>query len=55
MLFDLINAPASSERCINKIFFEKLDIFVFVYFNNIFIYTNNDGQNHIAAVWYILK
>ena len=31
-------------------FFKKLDIFVIVYLDNIFIYTDNNGDDKIAAV-----
>ena len=43
MLFGLFNAPASFQSYINKIFAEKLDIFVIVYLDNIFIYTEDSG------------
>ena len=50
MPFGLTVAPASFQRYINKIFVEKLDIFVIVYLDNILIYTKDDGDGHIAAV-----
>ena len=50
MLFRLINIPASFQRFINKIFAEKLDIFVIIYLDNIFIYTDDDVDGHVAAV-----
>ena len=50
MPFGLTNAPASFQRYINKIVIETLDIFVLVYLDNIFIYTNNDGDRHVSAV-----
>ena len=55
MLFGLSNAPASFQSYINKILAEKLDIFVIVYLNDIFIYTQNPGQAHVNAVWWVLK
>ena len=51
MSFGLFNAPASFQGYINKILAEKLDIFVIVYLDDIFIYTENSGQAHIDAVW----
>ena len=50
MPFGLTNAPASFQRYINKILAEKLSIFVIVYLDNIFIYTDDDGDGHISAV-----
>ena len=47
MLFGLMNAPASFQEYINKIFAEKLDIFVIVYLNDILIYTNDDKDGHV--------
>ena len=55
MPFGLTNAPASFQRYINKIFAEKLDIFVIVYLDDIFIYTDDDGNGHIAAVRWVLE
>ena len=49
MPFGLTNAPASFQEYINKIFAEKLDIFVMVYLNDILIYTN-DNESHIAVI-----
>ena len=55
MSFGLTNAPASFPRFINKILAEKLNIFVIVYLDNIFIYTNDDRDGHVAIVWWILE
>ena len=46
----LINAPASFQKYINKIFNEKLDIFVIVYLEDILIDTNDNGDRHVIAV-----
>ena len=54
MPFGLFNAPASFQGYINKILAEKLDIFVIVYLDDIFIYTEDQGQGHVEAVWLVL-
>ena len=53
--FGLSNAPASFQGYINKILAEKLDIFVIVYLNDIFIYTEDQGQDHVEVVRWILE
>ena len=55
MSFGLTNAPASFQGYINRIFAEKLDIFVIVYLDNILIYTYDDGDSHVVAIWYVLE
>ena len=50
MPFRLFNAPASFQGYINKILAKKLDIFVIVYQDDIFIYTKDPGQGHMEAV-----
>ena len=50
MPFGLTNAPASFQEYINKIFAEKLDIFVIVYLDGILIYTDDDKDGHVSAV-----
>ncbi len=47
MLFGLTNAPATFQGYINKIPAEKLNIFVIVYLNDILIYTENEGEEHV--------
>ena len=54
MLFRLSNAQASFHSYINKILVEKLDIFVIVYLDNIFIYSNDLGQRHMKGLWWVL-
>ena len=50
MLFSLTNTLATFQGYINKIFTEKLDIFVIVYSNNIFIYTKDKKKSHVQAI-----
>ena len=50
MSFNLSNAPTSFQNYINNILVKKLNIFVIVYLNNIFIYTEDLGQSHIKAL-----
>ncbi len=54
MLFGLTNASATFQGYINKILAEKLDVFVIVYLDDILIYTKNEGEKHIQAVWWVL-
>ena len=42
------------QRYINKILTEKLTIFIIVYLDNIFIYTNNKREIHIKAIQSVL-
>ena len=55
MLFRLINVLASFQEYINKIFAEKIDIFIIVYLDNILIYTNHNGNGYIAGVRWVLE
>ena len=50
MPFRLSNTLASFQGYINKILAEKLDIFVIVYLDDIFIYTEDQDQGHVKAV-----
>ena len=54
MLFGFSNAPATFQRYVNKILVEKLDIFVIVNLDDIFIYTKDPGQPHVEAVRWVL-
>ncbi len=54
MLFGLTNAPATFQGYINKILTEKLDVFVIVYLDDIFIYTKSEGKEYVQAVWWVL-
>ncbi len=48
--FGLANAPATFQGYINKILAEKFNIFVIVYLDDIFIYTENEGEKHVQAI-----
>lgn len=50
MSFRLFNLPADFQGYINKILAEKLNIFVIIYFNNIFIY-NEDLAKAISKLY----
>ena len=50
-----MNALASFQGYINKIFAKKLDIFVIVYLDNILICTDDKGDGHIAAIQWVLE
>ncbi len=55
MPFRLTNTPATFQGYINKILVEKLDIFMIVYLNNILIYTESEGKDHVETVWWVLE
>ncbi len=50
MPFGLTNVPATFQGYINKILAEKLDVFVIVYLDDIFIYTESEGKEHVQAI-----
>lgn len=52
--FSLSNTLTSFQKYINKILAEKLNIFVIVYLDDIFIYTKDIGQDHMIAVRQVL-
>ncbi len=52
--FGLTNAPATFQSYINKILAEKLDVFVTVYLDDILIYTENEGEEHVQPVQWVL-
>ena len=55
MLFSQTNILGSFQSYVNKIFVEKLDIFVIVYLDDIFIYIKDLGQGHVKAIWWVLE
>ena len=50
ILFGLFNALASFQDYINKILVEKLDIFVIVYLNDIFIFIKYQNRGHVEVI-----
>lgn len=50
MLFGLFSLPASFQNYINKILIKKLDIFIVIYLDNIFIYIKNSDRDQINAI-----
>ncbi len=54
MLFGLTNGPVTFQGYINKILAEKLDVFVIVYLDDILIYTESEGDEHVQAVQWVL-
>ena len=54
MPFGLSNSSASFWSYINKILADKLDIFIIVYLDNIFIYTKDQDRGHVKAVQWML-
>ena len=54
MLFGLSNILVSFQSYINKILTEKLNIFVIVYLDDIFIYSEDQERGHMEAVRWVL-
>ncbi len=48
--FGLTNVPATFQGSINKILVEKLDVFIIGYLDDIFIYTESEGEKHVQAI-----
>ena len=55
MFFRLSNVLASFQGYINKILAKKFNLFIIIYLDNIFIYIENSGQNHIKTVKWVLN
>ena len=54
ILFDLINALVTFQSYINKILAEKINVFIIVYFDDIFIYIESERKEHVKAIQWIL-
>lgn len=50
MPFGLTNAPATFQLYINKCLAEKLDVFVIMYLDDIFIYINEKKVKYEEAI-----
>ena len=55
ILFGLFNATASFQGYINKILAKKLNIFVIIYLDDIFIYTKDPVQQDLSVVCWVLE
>lgn len=47
----LTNAPATFQGHINNILIEKLNVFLIVYLDDIFIYIKSKEKAHLGVVW----
>ena len=54
MPFRLTNTLAMFQDYINKMMVEKLNVFVIVYLDVIFIYIKNKSEKHVQAIWWVL-
>ena len=54
MPFRLSNTSISFQGYINKVLVEKLDTFVIVYLDNIFIYIKDLGQEYVEVMQWVL-
>ena len=50
MLFLLFNIPASFQNYTNEILAKRLNIFVVIYLDDIFIYIKDLSYNHTKAI-----
>ena len=55
MSFGLINVSESFQGYVNKILVEKLNIFIIIYLDDIFIYTKDPGKAHVKVVRWVLE
>ena len=52
MPFGLLNAPSAFQQFMNKVFYDLLDIYVVIYFDNILVYSDNleDHKKHVKEI-----
>ena len=50
IFFSLTNVSTTFQGYINKILAEKFDVFIIIYFNNIFIYTESKRKEHMEVI-----
>ena len=52
MPFGLSNAPSAFQRFINEVFYDLLDVYIIIYFDDILIYSDNleDHKKHVKEV-----
>ena len=50
MSFRFFNASASFQDYINKVLVKKLDIFIIIYLDDIFIYIKNLDQEYVKTM-----
>lgn len=50
ILFSLFNILANFQENINKILAKKFNIFIIIYLDNIFIYSQNTSLNYIIVI-----
>ena len=50
ILFGLTNVLVNFHKYINKILVKKLDIFIIIYLNDIFIYTDDKRNNYVTNI-----
>ncbi len=50
IFFDLTNVSATFQDYINKILIKKLNIFIILYLDDIFIYIENKGESYIKVI-----
>ena len=55
MPFGLTNAPVTYQGYINKILAKKLNVFIIVYLDDIFIYTKDEEKGHVQAIHWVLN
>jgi len=52
MPFGLSNAPSAFQKFMNEVFYDLLDVYVVIYFDNILVYSNNleDHKKHVKEI-----